>query len=192
MSTEVPAPPCGHAALDAVSPWVARFAPLVRPGGRVLDIACGGGRHARYLAALGHAVDAVDRDATALAKLAGSAGLTLRQADLEAGPWPYANIMFDAIVVTNYLHRPLLPRLAASLAPGGILIYETFARGNESYGRPSNPDFLLQAGELLALASAHGLQVVAYEHGYTVRPKPALVQRVAALMPPVLRQGLDG
>lgn len=178
----VPASP--HADLSAVSPWVARFAPLARAGGRVLDVACGGGRHALHFAALGFRVDAVDRDAQALARLAGADGVTVRQADIESGPWPYAGLVFDAIVVTNYLHRPLLPVLAAGLAPGGVLIYETFAQGNGSYGRPSNPDFLLAPGELLALAAAARLQVAAYEHGYTEAPKPAVVQRLAAIRPP--------
>jgi len=173
-----------HADLSAVSPWVARFAPLVKAGGRVLDVACGGGRHALYFAARGCVVDAVDRDADALARLAGAPGVTAKQADIENAAWPYADLRFDAIVVTNYLHRPLLPLLAAGLAPGGVLIYETFARGNESYGRPSNPAFLLAPGELLALAGEAGLQVAAYEHGRIDTPKPAVVQRLAALRVP--------
>lgn len=174
------ATPAAHADLAAVSPWVERFAPLIRPGGRVLDLACGGGRHARLLAARGHAVEAVDRDAGALARLALVAGITIRQADLEGAPWPYAADMFDAIIVTNYLHRPLLPLINAALAAGGVLIYETFARGNESYGKPSNPAFLLAPGELLAAAGQGGLQVIAYEHGRIESPKPAVVQRLAA------------
>jgi SAM-dependent methyltransferase len=177
--------PASHAHLSAVSPWVARFAPLVKTGGHVLDVACGGGRHARYLAGRGFRVDAVDRDADALDRLAGIEGVAVKQADLEDEPWPYTDGMFDAVVVANYLHRPLFPLLTAGLAAGGVLIYETFARGNESYGKPSNPDFLLQPGELLALAGAGGLQVVAYEHGYIAVPKPAMVQRLAAIRPPV-------
>jgi len=173
-----------HADLSAVSAWVARFAPLITPGGRVLDLACGGGRHARHLASLGHVVEAVDRDGEALARLAAVAGITTRQADLEGAAWPYAGSMFDAIIVTNYLHRPLFPLIAACVREGGVLVYETFARGNESYGKPSNPAFLLAPGELLEVALQGGLQVVAYEHGVTDSPKPAVVQRLAAWRAP--------
>lgn len=173
-----------HAHLTEVSPWVARFAALIRAEGRALDLACGSGRHARYLAARGLRVEAVDRDAEALLGLTGTAAITVRHADLESGAWPYADGMFDAVVVTNYLFRPLLPQIAACLAPGGVLIYETFGRGNESYGRPSNPDFLLAAGELLALARTAQLRVVAYEDGYSEFPRPAIVQRIAAVRPP--------
>ncbi|MDB5804172.1 MAG: h16 [Betaproteobacteria bacterium] len=179
-----------HAGLTAVSPWVERFAPLIRPGGRVLDLACGSGRHARHLAGRGYQVEAVDRDAEALLGLTGNAAITVRHADLEGGAWPYTDGMFDGVVVTNYLFRPLLPLIAAALAPGGVLIYETFALGNESYGRPANPDFLLAPGELLALARAAQLRVVAYEDGYTEIPKPAMVQRIAAVRPPVAPAGL--
>jgi SAM-dependent methyltransferase len=174
-----------HAQLQEVSNWVARFAPLIKPGGRVLDLACGGGRHARYLAARGCLVEAVDRDAEALLSLTREPGITVRHADLEGGSWPYADSMFDAIVVTNYLYRPLLPLLGPCLGPAGLLIYETFARGNESYGRPSNPEFLLAPGELLALAGQVQLRVLAYEDGYVDLPKPAMVQRMVALKPPV-------
>jgi SAM-dependent methyltransferase len=168
--------------LDQPSAWVCRFAPLIRAGGRVLDLACGGGRHARYLAGLALRVEAVDRDPEALARLAGVAGVTARVADLEQGPWPYAARQFDAIVVTNYLHRPLFPHLIAALAAGGVLIYETFAAGNERYGRPANPEFLLKAGELLEVARGR-LRVIAYEDLYVEAPKPALVQRVCAVSP---------
>ena len=146
----------------------------------MLDVACGGGRHARYLAGLGYRVEAVDRDAQALSALAGAAGVNARVADLEDGEWPYAREHFDAIVVTNYLHRPLFPHLLAAVAPGGVLIYETFAAGNERYGRPSNPDFLLKPGELLQVA--HGrLEVVAYENLEVELPKPAMIQRICAI-----------
>jgi len=182
--------PATHAQVTAISAWVERFAPLIRQGGRVLDLACGNGRHARHLAGRGCRVEAVDRDAEALLGLGGTAAITVRHADLEAGAWPYADGMFDGIVVTNYLFRPLLPLIGASLAPGGVLIYETFGRGNESYGRPSNPDFLLAPGELLALARAAQLRVVAYEDGYTEIPKPAMVQRIAAVCPPAQAAGL--
>jgi SAM-dependent methyltransferase len=167
-----------HAHFDtAPSPWVQRWAPLIRPGGAVLDVAAGAGRHSRWLARLGFEVDAVDRDATLFADP--PPRVTLLQADLEAAPWPYAGRAFDAIVVTNYLHRPLLPVLARSLEPGGLLVYETFARGNERFGKPSNPDFLLAPGELLA-AVAGLLRVLGYEDIVVNEPRPAAVQRLAA------------
>ncbi|WP_439668686.1 Protein-L-isoaspartate O-methyltransferase [Cupriavidus necator] len=169
-----------HAGLSAPSPWVARWARLLRPGARVLDLACGSGRHAAWLAARGHTVLAVDRDGEAIAGL--PAGVTGRVADLEQGAWPLAGeAPFDAIVVTNYLHRPLWPHLAAALAPGGIWIYETFAAGNETVGKPSRPDFLLRPGELLEVARQHGLRVVAYEDGLVEVPKTAFVQRICAV-----------
>jgi SAM-dependent methyltransferase len=165
------------------SPWVRRFAGLV-PAGEVLDLACGSGRHARLLAALGHPVLALDRDPAALASAAGQ-GITTMQYDLEqeGAGWPFAPGRFAGIVVTNYLHRPLLPQLAQSLAPGGVLIYETFALGNEVFGKPSNPAFLLAPGELLGLASTGGLRVIAYELGFVSQPKPAIVQRLCATGP---------
>lgn len=168
-----------HFAVTTPSAWVQRWAPLVPAGGPVLDVACGGGRHALCLAGRGHAVDAVDRDPAAIAALAGQAGITALCADIENGPWPYAGRQFAAIVVTNYLHRPLFPALMAALAPGGVLIYETFAQGNEAYGRPANPDFLLQRGELLRAVGA--ARVVAYEDLYVEQPKPAMVQRICAV-----------
>lgn len=167
--------------IHSVSPWVQRFARLIPPGGEVLDLACGSGRHVRLLASLGHRVEAADRDADALSRLSGVAGVTVRVADLEHGPWPYAGRRFSGIVVTNYLHRPLLPLIEGALAEGGVLIYETFMLGNERFGRPSNPDFLLRPHELLELAQAAGLGVVAYEEGEIALPKPALVQRLCAL-----------
>jgi SAM-dependent methyltransferase len=178
------APAGGHAQLSRPSPWIARFAPLIRAGGRALDLACGGGRHARYLAGRGLNVEAVDRDAEALLGLAGEARIAVRHADLEDGPWPYAQAAFDAVIVTNYLYRPIFPLVTALLAPGGVLLYETFARGNESYGRPANPDFLLAPGELLQVARDADLRVVAYEDGYVEAPKPAIVQRICAVRPP--------
>lgn len=162
------------------SAWVRRWAPLVRTAGPVLDVACGGGRHALFFAACGHPVDAVDRDAAAIAALAAQSGISALCADIENGPWPYAGRQFAAIVVTNYLHRPLFPALMAALAPGGVLIYETFAQGNEAYGRPANPDFLLQRGELLRAVGA--ARVVAYEDLYVEQPRPAMVQRICAVV----------
>lgn len=153
-----------------------RWAPLVRPGGRVLDLACGSGRHVRWLASQGFALTAVDRDAAALQPLRSLARVLV--ADLEGAPWPLDGERFDAVVVTNYLWRPLWPALLGALADGGVLIYETFADGNQSVGKPSRPDFLLQHGELLD--ATRGLRVVAYEDGF-LDPPPRYVQRIAAV-----------
>jgi SAM-dependent methyltransferase len=179
VNCDVHARDSGSQAGLAPSAWVCRFAPLIRGGGRVLDLACGSGRHVRWLAQNGWQVEAVDRDAEALAALTELPGVHVRAADLESGPWPYTGERFEGIVVANYLHRPLLPRLVAALAAAGVLIYETFARGNERYGRPCNPQFLLAPGELLQAAS--GLRVIAYEDVYVDAPKPALVQRICAI-----------
>jgi SAM-dependent methyltransferase len=162
------------------SAWVERWAPLIPPG-EVLDLACGSGRHARLLARLGHPVLALDRDAEALASLEGLREVRTLRAELEDGsPWPLAGRQFAGVVVTNYLHRPLFPRLLEVLGRGGILVYETFAQGNESFGKPSNPAFLLRPGELLQ-AFGGELTVVAFEQGRALRPKPAVMQRLCAL-----------
>ncbi|MDE1149269.1 MAG: SAM-dependent methyltransferase [Azospirillaceae bacterium] len=179
-------PPAAPPHLDprgTPSPWVRRFAPLVARGGTVLDLACGGGRHARLFQGAGHPVTAVDIDLRGVADLAGADGVTLRQADLESGHAIDLGGPYAGIVVTNYLHRPLLPLLPGLLVPGGVLIYETFAQGNQRHGRPSSPAFLLRAGELLALASEAGLQVVAFEQGETSLPRAAVVQRLVAVKP---------
>ena len=160
------------------SRWVTRFGGLIVPGGSVLDVACGGGRHVRWLAARGYRVTAVDRDAAALEGLRALAADVVL-ADLEAAPWPLPGRRFEAVVVTNYLWRPLWPALRAALADGGVLIYETFARGNERYGKPSRPAFLLAPGELLDAFA--GLHVVAYEDGEVAGPR--CVQRIAAVAP---------
>jgi len=174
-----PSPPTlPHGPALAPSAWVTRFAGLIRPGGHVLDLACGGGRHLRWLAERGWQLTGVDRDADAVAPLRAVAEIVL--ADIEGGPWPLAERRFDGIVVTNYLWRALLPRIHAALAPGGVLIYETFAIGHELFGRPSNPDFLLQPGELLH--AFPGLHVVAYEDGLEREPDRR-VQRLAAVAP---------
>jgi SAM-dependent methyltransferase len=162
---------------------VRRYAPLI-PGGDVLDLACGNGRHTRHLASLGHSVVAVDRDPDALALAAGP-DITTSAIDLEeaGAAWPFGPARFAGIVVTNYLHRPLTAAMIASLAPNGVLIYETFADGNAQFGKPSNPDFLLKAGELLDWARDHGLRVVAFEDGVVDAPKTAMVQRICAVKP---------
>ena len=167
---------------DAADPsaWVMRWADRVPAGGRVLDLACGNGRHARFFAGRGHPVEAVDRDETRLQRLADTPAITIRCADLEGGAWPYEGRQFAGIVVVNYLHRPLLPRLLEALAPEGTLIYETFAAGNERYGRPANPAYLLNPGELLEIVRGR-LRVVAYEDLYVSDPRPALVQRLCAV-----------
>jgi SAM-dependent methyltransferase len=160
---------------------VSRFLPLIPAGGRALDLAAGGGRHTQALRANGYQVVTVDRDAAALrARFADDAGCSIVELDLEdGGPWRFGG-GFAGIVVANYLHRPLLPALAAALAPGGVLIYETFMVGNERYGRPANPDFLLRPGELLE-AFAASLTVVAFEQGVVAAPRPAALQRLAAI-----------
>lgn len=159
------------------SGWVQRWSHLIQPGGTVLDVACGRGRHTRWLAARGCAVTAVDRDAAALQGLQGLARTLV--ADLEGQPWPLPGECFDAVVVTHYLWRPLLPDIARSVAETGVLIYETFAAGNASVGKPSNPHFLLNPGELLQFASEHGLRVVAYEDGFASEPD-RYIQRIVA------------
>ncbi|MBY6262450.1 methyltransferase domain-containing protein [Azospirillum sp. 412522] len=172
--------------LSPPSAWVERFAPLVRAGGPVLDLACGGGRHLRLFHRRGHPVVGLDRDLGGVADLEGTAGVTLIRADLESGDSASspgslaAGGRFAGIVVTNYLHRPLFPDLLAALEPGGVLIYETFADGNARFGRPSSPDFLLRRSELLE-AVRGTLQVVAFEQGEVSVPKPAVVQRICAV-----------
>jgi SAM-dependent methyltransferase len=171
-------PQCAHD-IETPSPWVRRWAGAIPAGGRVLDVACGRGRHLRYLVSLGLAAVGVDRDEQALSALRGLEGAEVRVADIEAGPWPFSPGEFDGVLVTNYLHRPIFPNLVGALRPGGVLIYETFALGNERYGRPSNPDFLLEPGELLR--SVEPLSVIAFEQGLVSSPKQALVQRICAL-----------
>src|SRR3954452_25072017 len=166
----------------APSVWVNRSLPLIKPGGLVLDLAAGSGRHVRLLRDCGFAVCAVDRDTTALLAFAGPC-CEVRRIDLETDDRRQLGDDYDGIIVTNYLHRPLLPAIAGALAPGGVLIYETFARGNERFGRPRNPDFLLRPGELLeAFAS---LTVVAFEQGEVSVPRPVVIQRLAAVLGPI-------
>jgi len=168
------------AAETAISPWLGRFAHLLPPGARALDLACGHGRHTRWLLRHGCMVTAVDIDVSGLAGLAGDSRLEVLAADLETGRWPLAGRRFDAVLVTNYLHRPLFPLLAAALNPGGILLIDTFAAGNERLGRPRNPDFLLAPGELLA-AFAQQLEIIAYEFGEELLPRPAVRERLCAV-----------
>jgi len=178
---EAAVPTSADHAAAAPSPWVERFASLVPRGAPVLDLAAGGGRHARFFRDRGHAVTAVDRDVSALALVD---GIEVVAADLEGeGGWPLPGRRFGGIVVVRYLHRPLLPLLAAHLAPGGALLYETFARGHERFGRPRNPAFLLERGELLVFARAAGLGLVAWQHAEEPPPRPAVVQRLAAVRP---------
>jgi SAM-dependent methyltransferase len=160
--------------------WVERFLRRIKSGGDVLDLACGRGRHSLLLQAAGYRVEAVDRDVGALAEVAvGTPGIRTRKADLEADSWPYEGRRFDGIVVTNYLFRPLFPHLLAALAADGVLIYETFMTGNERFGKPSNPEFLLRPGELLEVARGR-LTVIAFEQGEVATPRPAVVQRLCA------------
>ncbi|MFO1313768.1 MAG: class I SAM-dependent methyltransferase [Burkholderiales bacterium] len=174
-----------HAAALAPSPWVVRHAALVAGGAQVLDLASGGGRHARFFASRGARVLAVDRDAAALSEIANVPGIETEVADLERGAWPLGGRSFDAIVVTNYLHRPLFPHLRQALRPDGVLLYDTFAMGNEAYGRPASPEFLLCRDELLTLAGiAPAMTVVAFEQGVVEGAgRKAVVQRLAAVGP---------
>ena len=160
---------------EAPSLWIQKWAHLLPPGGHVLDVACGQGRHMQWLAAQGLRMTGVDRQPEAIARVAAWGEAVL--ADIENGPWPFPQQTFDAVVVTHYLWRPLWPQLLASLAPGGLLIYETFALGQETIGKPSRPDFLLRPGELLSLCET--LRVIAYEDGYLSKP-PRFVQRIVA------------
>ena len=163
------------------SPWVKRHLAHIPASGWVLDLACGRGRHSRFLAELGYPVLAVDRNAAALAGLQGLAGVTTAELDLEGEVWPLAGQLFAGIVVTHYLWRPRLPDLLALLAPGGVLIYETFMLGNEVYGKPSNPKFLLRPGELRQVVATAGLREIAFVEGYSVSPKPAMSQAICAV-----------
>ena len=180
-----------HQAIDVASRWVRRFAGLIPPNSKVLDLACGGGRHARYAASLGHSVLAVDKDVSALSTNP-TQNIRCLSFDLELSDslshadWPLAPDQFGGIIVTNYLHRPLMPDLVGSMRAGGVLIYETFAQDNGLFGKPSSPDFLLLPGELLRLASSKPeFHVLAFEDGYVSDPKPAMVQRICFIRGPV-------
>ncbi len=176
------------------SAWVQRWSHLVPQGGMVLDVACGHGRHARWFYEKEHPLTLVDRAQAAIEFIASALPTRPAQtveavvADIEEGPWPFEGRQFEAVIVTNYLWRPLLPALLASLAPGGVLIYETFTQGNETVGKPSRPDFLLRPGELLQVCQ--GLRVVAFEEGFEERP-PRFVQRIAAVRESATTAGLS-
>lgn len=170
-----------HGTTGHPSPWVVRFASLIPAGGTVLDVAAGSGRHTRFFLERGHPVVAVDVDVSGLADLDGQPHLEILEEDLEDGrPFSLRDRRFEGIVVTNYLYRPLFPELVAAVAPGGALIYETFARGHERFGMPTNPDFLLLPGELLEAVRGH-LRVVAYEDVVLEEPRPAALQRICAV-----------
>lgn len=175
------APPTSKAALVRPSPWVQRFADLVPAEGTVLDVACGAARHGRFFHARGHPVVLLDSDITLVTDMASLDGVEIVARDLEDGrPWPLPAQAFAGVVVVNYLHRPILPNIAASVAPGGVLIYETFAVGNEAYGRPSNPNYLLRHEELL-VAVRPELRVIAFEDLEERDPRPAVKQRIVAV-----------
>lgn len=163
------------------SSWITRFAPLVPAGGAVLDLAAGGGRHSRLFLDRSHPVTAVDRDVSQLAALQGGSGLEVVEADLEDGsPWPLDGRRFAAVVVANYLWRPLFERILGAVAPGGVLLYATFMIGHERFGPPTNPDFLLHPDELLDRVRPE-LRVIAFEQGTVASPRPAVRQRIAAI-----------
>jgi SAM-dependent methyltransferase len=170
------------------SDWIQRWSHLVPAGGTVLDVACGAGRHMRWFSERNHPVTGVDKAQEAI-ESAANLGKAIR-ADIEAGPWPLPGRRFDCVVVANYLWRPLLPTIVDSVAPGGVLLYETFAQGNETVGRPARPEFLLRPGELLR--ACEGLRIVAYEDGFLDAPA-RFVQRIAAVrepLPPLVRMPL--
>jgi SAM-dependent methyltransferase len=169
-----------HHNLAQPSSWVRRWCREIVPTGRVLDLACGSGRHSRLLLQSGYRVLAADQDISELADLQGRSNFESMQVDLENAVWPFEPESVDGIVVTNYLFRPTLSLLLAALKPAGLLIYETFAEGNGEFGRPSNPDFLLRPGELLDVVNGAG-RVIAYEDIFVDVPKPALVQRICAV-----------
>ncbi len=170
-------------ALLPPSPWVVRYLGGIAGGGHVLDVACGGGRHTRLALSRGYRVTAIDRDLAPLSPLAGTPGLEAIEGDLETGaPFPLAGRTYDGVIVTNYLWRPILADIVGAVGPGGVLIYETFAVGQERLGRPSNPEFLLAPGELVR-ATACRLVPIAYEHATVDRGRPRVVQRIVAVAP---------
>lgn len=182
MTKNPPAPPPRHIRVGAPSPWIVRFAPLARPRGAMLDLACGNGRHGRLFIERGHEVTLIDRNTDAIADLRFAPNAEVIEIDLETeAPWPLGGRQFDTIIVTNYLYRPHFDTLLGAVAPGGLFLYETFARGNEAFTRPRNPDHLLKSGELLEKIFGR-FQVIAYEHGVDEQsPTPGVVQRICAV-----------
>lgn len=169
--------------IPAPSQWVVKHGGMIRPGGTVLDVACGAGRHGRFFRSLGNPVVMLDRDITRVTDMAGIDDVEIVARDLEGGrSWPLAGRQFAGVVVVNYLYRPILPILVASVEPGGVLIYDTFAVGNEAYGHPANPDHLLHREELL-IAARPELVVMAYEDVEETEPRPAVRQRIMAIRP---------
>lgn len=169
--------------MNPPSPFVLKYLSEINPGGTVLDLACGKGRHTRACLEQGFEVTAVDIDMRGLGDLTGRAGLHIITADLESDPWPLGDANFDAVIVSNYLWRPLFHNIREAVAPGGLLLYETFAAGNERYGKPSNPEFLLRQGELEEVF-AEGFKVLHYQHAVEHVPAPAVRQRLAARKTP--------
>lgn len=184
-----PVPDDRHGNL-AIADWVRRHAPLIRAGGNVLDLACGKGRHSRFFLDLGMVVTAVDRDVRGVRDLITNPAAEIIEADLEGeevpgelgGGWPLGERHFDGVVVVNYLHRPLFPNILAAIAPGGVLIYQTFATGHEKLGRPRNPDFLLRENELKD-SFTPDLEVIDFQQGKITRPAPAIVQQICCRRP---------
>ena len=169
-----------HAGFRTPSAWVTRWADMVPPGTPVLDLACGNGRHGRFFLERGHPTLFLDKDLSAVSDLPKGNGISLMEVDLEDGsPFPLTGRQFGGIIVTCYLHRPILPAIIDAVAPGGTLIYETFAKGNEAYGHPAREAYLLEEGELLRAVDGV-LSVRAYEHGYDALPKPGIRQRICA------------
>ena len=181
---------------ESASGWVQRWSHLVKSQGAVLDVACGRGRHTRWFYEKNHTLTLVDISQDAIDSIAKTIPFPGDRyeavvADIENGPWPFASRQFDAVVVTNYLWRALMPTLLGSLAPGGVLIYETFTQGNETVGKPSRPDFLLRTGELLEMCS--DLRIVAFEEGFQAGREgqsPRFVQRIAAVREAARASGL--
>lgn len=165
------------------SPWILRFSDEIPAGGEVIDIACGSGRHGRLLLEKGHPVTFVDIDTEGLDDLGGRSDVAIIETDLETeGFWPFTGHAYDGVIVTNYLWRPILPKIVDLVAPGGLLLYETFAAGNEAFGKPKNPDYLLKAEELLSAVDGK-LEVLAFEQVEIETPKPAVIQHIAARNP---------
>ena len=170
-----------HTGNTPPSPWVVNYVDQINEGSDVLDLACGSGRHTRLFLERGCRVMAIDLNIEGVSGLMGDPGLAVLEVDLENGPWPLGNADFDAVVVTNYLWRPLFPRIRDAVRPGGLVIYETFADGNERFGKPSNPDYLLKEGELNDWFS--DWEILGYEHAEVTDPRPAMVQHICARKP---------